>query len=87
MEKKKKGVHLEFVDTQIRLIKDLMESTGLRTQTELFNNTLALFAWAHNEQKEGRKIASIDDSEKKIKELVMPALSPQLFNGITTNKE
>ena len=87
MRKNKKSVHIQFEDAQVGLIEDLMRSTGLRTQTELFNNTLALFAWAVNELKRGRRIATIDDSAKSIRELVMPALSPGIFTAIASNKK
>jgi hypothetical protein len=61
-------------DERVKELDALMEITGSATRKELFNNALTLLEWAVKEKKQGRGIASIDDQEKKLKELVMPAL-------------
>ena len=83
----KKGLHLEIREEQDDLIKKLMSVTGLRTKADLFNNALSLFVWALNEIRKGRKIVSVDDSEKHMKELMMPALSKDDFTTILPSEK
>jgi hypothetical protein len=56
-------------------IEDLIALTGCSTRKELFNNALSILEWAVKEVYMGNVIASIDEKNKKVKELVMPALS------------
>ncbi|MGA2599464.1 MAG: hypothetical protein ABSH09_21020 [Bryobacteraceae bacterium] len=67
-------IQLDMPDERVKELDALMEITGSATRKELFNNALTLLEWAVKEKKQGRGIASIDDQEKKLKELVMPAL-------------
>ena len=52
----------------------LSEQLGIRTRKDLFNNALTLLEWAVKERKAGRFIASIDEDQTRIRELVLPVL-------------
>jgi len=67
-------IQLDMPDERVKELDALMEITGSATRKELFNNALTLLEWAVKEKKQGRSIASVDDQEKKLKELAMPAL-------------
>jgi hypothetical protein len=66
--------NIEFTDEHVKLVGELMEKTGLRTQKDLFENAVALFSWAVKEVARGRMIASVDEENKAYAELHMPAL-------------
>ena len=68
-------IQYEVSKKQLEAIKALVDITGVKTRTELLNNALALLEWAVNEKKSGRAIASLDETDKVRRELVMPALS------------
>jgi len=68
-------IQLELPEEQVTELEMLMEDLNLRTRKDLFNNALTLLEWAVNEKKAGRAIASIDDDQGKLRELVMPALA------------
>jgi len=55
-------------------LEALMIRTGIRTKKDLINNALTIFEWAVNERARGRIIASVDEEEKKYKEILMPVL-------------
>jgi hypothetical protein len=55
-------------------LEALMKRTGIRTKKDLINNALTIFEWAVNERARGRIIASVDEEEKKYKEILMPVL-------------
>src|SRR5208282_347078 len=74
MERTMVRLQLEFPDTMVKVIEDLMSLTGLRTKKELFNNALTLFKWAIEERRAGRQIASLDGARGLYRELHMPAL-------------
>jgi hypothetical protein len=65
---------LAFPDGYRDLIDGLQAKTGIKTQTDLFENAVALFAWAVKEIGRGKKIASVDDRRKSYNEIHMPAL-------------
>jgi metal-responsive CopG/Arc/MetJ family transcriptional regulator len=67
-------IQLDIPDDQVKALDALMEEVGVATRKELFNNALALFDWAVRERKLGRIIASVNEDEKKMKELMMPSL-------------
>ena len=67
-------IQLDIPDDRVKELDTLMEETGAATRKELFNNALTLFEWAVKEKALGRMIASVDDDEKKLKELLMPPL-------------
>lgn len=70
-----KRCQLEFEETEMRELEELMKECGIRTKADLFNNALALFVWAIKEQKSGAIIGSINEKAKTYKELIMPVLS------------
>jgi hypothetical protein len=68
-------IQFELSDDKVRELEELMKESGIRTKKDLFNNALTLLEWAIDEKRAGRTIASIDEKEKRYKELVMPVLS------------
>ena len=82
-------IQLELPDEQVAELDELMRETRMRTRKDLFNNALTLFGWAVKEKKAGRLIASVDESQEVIKELLMPALqqvSTEVEVGASTSK-
>jgi len=67
-------IQFELPEDQAAALESLMQATAVRTKKELLNNALTLFEWAVNERRQGFKVASINEEEKKIRELLMPAL-------------
>jgi len=68
-------IQFELPEEKVKELEALMEAAQITTRKDLFNNALTLFEWALQERKTGRTIASVDEENKKYKELVMPALS------------
>ena len=56
------------------MIEALIVETGLPTKKDFFNNAVTLLAWAIREVKAGRIIASVDESQNRYKEILLPAL-------------
>ena len=67
-------VQIEFDDKAMSQIEDLKLATGLKTYKDLFNNSIALLAWAVLQRRQGRIVASINEEKEEFKELQMPAL-------------
>jgi hypothetical protein len=67
-------IQIELPEDRVRELETLMEQTGTNTKKDLLNNALTLFEWAVNERRAGRIIASVDEHEKRYKEVVMPTL-------------
>jgi hypothetical protein len=67
-------IQIEMSDEEIARIDKLMVLTGTRTRKEYFNNALTLMEWGIKEKQLGHGIASIEESTKSFRELVMPAL-------------
>ncbi len=57
-----------------QVIGDLIEATGLRTQKDVFESSIALLSWAIREVARGRIITSLDEKTKTYAELQMPVL-------------
>jgi hypothetical protein len=72
-----KTVRLQFEIPEDRLdaLDELMEKSGMRTRTELFNNATTLLGWAITQRENGRAIASVDHDDKSFRELEMPIFS------------
>lgn len=66
--------NLELAPDAKSVVTELMQKTGLRTQTDVFEYALALFAWSVREVGRGRVIASLDEQTKQYGELHMPPL-------------
>lgn len=75
-------IQLDLSEGRVKELDALMNTTGVSTRKDLFNNALTLFEWAIKEKKQGHIIASIDEKAKKVKELVMPSLE-----GISADPE
>lgn len=67
-------IQLELPEDKVKQIEALMEESGLKTKKEYINNALTLLEWAMREVKSGRVIASVDEREKRYKEILLPAL-------------
>lgn len=77
-------IQFDLPEEKVRELEALMRETNIATRRDLFNNALTLFEWAIQERQSGRSIASVDEHNKKYKELVMPALmavTPASKNG------
>ncbi len=80
-------IQFELPEEKVKELQALMDEAGIATRKDLFNNALTLFEWALKECRSGRTIASVDEHNKKYKELVMPALlavRPKTNNGQTS---
>lgn len=67
-------IQLELPEAKVQRLKELMAESGLETYKDLFNNALSAFEWVLDEAKHGRSIASVDESNKTYRVLVMPAI-------------
>jgi hypothetical protein len=67
-------IQFEVNEQLASILESLMADTGIRTKKDLLNNALTFFAWAIREKKAGRTIASFDEQNKTLKEVVMPSL-------------
>ncbi len=54
---------------------ELMNTVDAETRIELMNNALNFFQWAVREVQSGRIIASIDETNKKYREVSSPLLN------------
>jgi hypothetical protein len=79
-------IQIEFSDERISQIEKLMEKCGIRTKKDLINNALTLLEWAARERESRRIIASIDESEDKYKEVLLPIFSNITPNAIETQQ-
>lgn len=71
----KTRVQLDLSQTEIERMNWMMESCGIETRKELFNNALTVLEWMVHEVQEGRKIASFDDNKRERTILSMPVLN------------
>ena len=67
-------IQLDLPEEQVKELDALMKETKITTRKDLFNNALTLFQWAVKAKRSGLIIASVDESSKTSKELLMPAL-------------
>jgi hypothetical protein len=73
-------IQFEMPEEKLNQIKQLAErGVGPISRKELFNNALTLLQWALKERAAGRIIASIDEKEKKIREIILPILTAVPF--------
>jgi hypothetical protein len=68
-------IQFELPEEKVKELEAIMKEAQITTRKDLFNNALTLFEWAVQERRSGRTIASVDEHNKKYKELVMPALA------------
>jgi hypothetical protein len=79
-------IQFELPEEKVKELEAIMAEARITTKKDLFNNALTLWEWAVQERQNGRTIASVDEDNKKYKELVMPALlaiRPKTTNGQT----
>ena len=67
-------IQLELPEENVSELKKLMAEAHIDTYKELFSNALTLLHWAVQEVKKGQIITSLNEREKKYKELAMPVL-------------
>lgn len=58
-------------------IKEIMEEVGIKTERELLNHALTAFGWIITERKKGNVVASVDEENKKYKELIMACFATE----------
>ena len=78
-------IQFELPEEKVKELEAIMAEARITTKKDLFNNALTLWEWAVQERQNGRTIASVDEDNKKYKELVMPALlaiRPKTNNGL-----
>ena len=68
-------VQLDLPAEKVEELEQIMAITGVATRKDLFENALTLFAWAVDQRKAGRILASIDECDEGYREVVMPALA------------
>jgi len=74
-ESGRKRIQFELDGERNEDLERLMREVGVRTKREFFNYALSLLKWAIEERRQGRRIASIDSENGRIKELEMPIFS------------
>lgn len=67
-------IQIELPDEKVKELESLMKDAGLKTKKDFISNALTLLVWAIRERQAGRIIASVDENEKKYKEILLPAL-------------
>ena len=72
--KKYVRIQFEIPEEKYKAIEKLMETCGMRTKTELWNNALTLLEWAAEQIQKGCVVASIDEAGAKCREFWMPFL-------------
>jgi len=75
MKDKLARIQLELPQEKVDKLETLMKESGIKTKKELLNNALTFLEWAINERREGKIIASVDEQEKTLKELIMPVFA------------
>lgn len=68
-------LQIEVTEEQERQMLDTMARAGISTKKDLINNALTLFVWALDEVSAGNSIASVNEDEKRYRELQMPPLN------------
>lgn len=67
-------VQFELSEDRVRELESLMRESGTSTKKDFINNALTFLAWAIQERKAGKRIASVDEESKQYKEITMPIL-------------
>lgn len=69
-----KRYQFELPDEKASELEALMQETGITTTKELINNAITLLFWSVREVRTGRVIASVDESDGRYKEVLIPAI-------------
>ena len=67
-------IQFDLPEATVDDLKTLMKTVGVETYKDLVNNSITLLNWAVSEVQAGRKVAAIDESAGKYRELAMPIL-------------
>lgn len=67
-------IQFELPQSKMDDLSKMMRLGQIDTRKDLFNNALTILQWAIEEKMKGRIIASVDEENKRYKELVMPIL-------------
>lgn len=68
-------IQIEVDEDRLKDMESLMQECGIRTKKDLINNAYTLFKWAVKKRKEGCEIVAVDNTNNRLVELDMPALS------------
>lgn len=68
-------IQFELPEGKVKELEEMMRIGGVQTRKDLFNNALTLLQWAIREKLSGKIIASVDEENKRYKELLMPILN------------
>ena len=74
-------IQIDLAEDRVRELEEVMRLCGFATKKELFNNALTLLEWAVREVRGGNNIASVNESEKRYRELQMPIFSTAAATG------
>ena len=66
---------MDLSTADMELINRLTTLAGLKTKKELLLNAVTLFKWAAQEAMYGRTVCTVSESDGKIRQLELPALS------------
>ena len=64
----------ELSESRVSELERLMDTCGIETKKDLFNNALTILEWAVEEVTNGNKIASVNPQEDVYQPLQMPIL-------------
>ena len=67
-------IQLELPEEDVQELQALMKDARIDTYKDLFSNALSLLHWAGKEVKAGNSIASLSDTDKRVKILSVPML-------------
>ena len=76
-----KRFQFELPDEKASELEALMKDTNIATTKELINNAITLLFWSVKEVKRGRVIASVDESDGRYKEVLIPAIARAARTG------
>jgi hypothetical protein len=68
-------IQIDVSPEKLAELEELMQVCGVKTKKELINNALVLLQWAVRQVRSGRTVASVDEKEKRYRDLEMPILS------------
>ncbi len=69
-------IQIELNDRGEQIISEIKQAVGNLTMShrELFDNAITFLQWGIQQRQQGRIIASLNETDKNYKELIMPIL-------------
>jgi hypothetical protein len=67
-------VQIDFAESEMEEIDELVQKCGLATKKDLFNNALTILRWAVRQVESGHDVAAIDRNSERFLILTMPIL-------------